>query len=106
MRLILHIGTPKTGTSAVQRFLCANRQRLAESDVHYATPHDSGQANAVANALGTGDSRAVNAFLIKQVKAARQCGAEHSSYLRREFLRKEHSRCDAATADRAERART
>ena len=76
MRLIFHIGTPKTGTSAVQRFLCANRQRLAESDVHYATPHGSGQANAVANALSTGDNRAVNAFLIKQVKAARQCGAD------------------------------
>jgi hypothetical protein len=76
MRLILHIGTPKTGTTAVQRFLCANRQRLAESDVHYATPHGSGQANDVANALGTGDSRAVNGFLVKQVKAARQCGAD------------------------------
>jgi hypothetical protein len=76
MRLILHIGTPKTGTTAVQRFLCANRQCLVESDVHYATPHGSVQANAVANALSTGDNRAVSAFLVKQVKSARQCGAD------------------------------
>lgn len=76
MRLIFHIGTPKTGTSAVQRFLCANRQRLAESDVHYATPHGSGQANDVANALRMDDRRTVRGFLVKQVKAARRCGAE------------------------------
>jgi hypothetical protein len=76
MRLIFHIGTPKTGTSAVQRFLCANRQRLAESGVHYATPHGSGQANAVANALSTGDSGTARAFLVNQAKAAHQCGAD------------------------------
>ena len=76
MRLIFHIGTPKTGTTAVQRFLCANRQLLAERGLHYAAPHGSEQANAVANALSTGDSRAVQRFLVKQVKTARQCGAD------------------------------
>jgi hypothetical protein len=77
MRLILHIGTPKTGTTAVQRFLYANRQPLDEFGFHYATsPHGSEQANAVANALSMGETRAVQAFLARHVNIARQRGAE------------------------------
>ena len=34
-KLILHIGTPKTGTTSLQQFLFKNRERLAEHDVHY-----------------------------------------------------------------------
>lgn len=76
MKLILHIGTPKTGTTAVQRFLYANRQPLAAYGFHYATPpHGSEHANAVANALSTGDSRAVQKFLARHVKSARRRGA-------------------------------
>lgn len=33
--LILHIGTTKTGTSALQQFFFENRDRLAERDVAY-----------------------------------------------------------------------
>jgi O-antigen/teichoic acid export membrane protein len=96
----------KTGTSAVQRFLCANRQRLAESDVHYAHASWFGAGECRRNALSTGDSRTVRAFLVKQVKNRTPVRCPHPSYLRREFLRKEHSRCDAAKADCAARART
>jgi hypothetical protein len=77
MKLILHIGTHKTGTTAVQRFLYANRRPLAACRFHYATPpHGLEHANAVANALNTGDSRAVHTFLAKHVKCARRRGAD------------------------------
>jgi hypothetical protein len=77
MKLILHIGTPKTGTTAVQRFVRANRQALAAYGLHYATPpHGLEHSNSIANALNTGDSRSVKTFLAKQVKCARRRGAE------------------------------
>lgn len=77
MKLILHIGTPKTGTTAVQRFLHANRQSLPDYGIHYATPPNShGHANSVANALSTGDDRAMQTFLAKHVKCARRRGAD------------------------------
>lgn len=37
MRCVLHIGTEKTGTTAVQSFLFLGRERLAELGVHVAT---------------------------------------------------------------------
>ncbi|RWO63338.1 hypothetical protein [Mesorhizobium sp.] len=41
MKLILHIGTQKTGTTALQQFLCANAKNLGEHGIHYATsPHE------------------------------------------------------------------
>ena len=76
MKLILHIGTPKTGTTAIQRFLYDNEPTLTNLGVHYALPpHNREHANAVANALGTGDSRAVQTFLARHVKSARRRGA-------------------------------
>jgi hypothetical protein len=77
MKLILHIGTPKTGTTAIQRFLHRNEYLLEEMGVHYALPpHDLEHSNAIANALVTGDNRAVQTFLTRQVKEARRRGAE------------------------------
>jgi hypothetical protein len=77
MKLILHIGTPKTGTTAVQRFLYANQQPLAECGFHYATPpHNLGHANSVANALSNDDSRAVQTFLARHVRSARRRRAD------------------------------
>jgi hypothetical protein len=77
MKLILHIGTPKTGTTAVQRFLHRNNRALTKYGLHYATPpHNLGHANSIANALYAGDDRVVQAFLGKHVKAARQRGAD------------------------------
>ena len=75
MRLILHIGTHKTGTTALQQFLHANRRPLAACGFHYATPRRGlRDANCVANALNVGDSRAVRAFLTKHVAVARRRG--------------------------------
>jgi hypothetical protein len=77
MKLILHIGTPKTGTTAVQRFLHRNQRALTEYGFYHATPpHNLGHANSIANALYASDDRAVQTFLARHVKSARQRGAD------------------------------
>jgi hypothetical protein len=76
MKLILHIGTPKTGTTALQQFLHANREALATRGFHYATPsHGLREASRVAAALNLGKSRAVHGFFAKHVDLARRRGA-------------------------------
>ena len=76
MKLILHIGTHKTGTTALQQFLHANREALAARGFHYATPpHGLQHSNLVANALNGGESRSVQAFLTKHADMARRHGA-------------------------------
>jgi hypothetical protein len=77
MKLILHIGTPKTGTTAVQHFLHRNQRVLRKFGIHYATPpHNLGHANSVANALNAEDSRAVHAFLANHVRRAHRNDAK------------------------------
>jgi len=57
MKVLLHIGQSKTGTSAIQAYLTLNRARLAEQGILYPTvkvgglPVDIGNHNAVADAL-------------------------------------------------------
>ena len=76
MRLILHIGTPKTGTTALQQFLHANREALATRGFHYATPsHGLREASRVAAALNLGESRAVHGFFARHEDLARRRGA-------------------------------
>ncbi|WP_028661343.1 hypothetical protein [Nocardioides insulae] len=41
-RVLLHVGTPKTGTSYLQDVLFRNRQRLADQGVHYPTERFDG----------------------------------------------------------------
>ena len=77
MKLILHIGTQKTGTTALQQFLYANREPLAACGFHYATPpHGLREANFVGNALNVGKCRVVNTFLTKHMELARRRGAD------------------------------
>jgi hypothetical protein len=76
MKLILHIGTHKTGTTALQQFLYANRERLAARGFYYATPpHGLQHSNLAANALIGGESRSVQAFFTKHTEMARRHGA-------------------------------
>jgi hypothetical protein len=77
MKLILHIGTHKTGTTALQQFLYANRARFRALQVHYATPpHGLQDANFVANALNVGKERVVQQFLATQTALAHRRGAQ------------------------------
>jgi hypothetical protein len=77
MKLILHIGTQKTGTTALQQFLYANREPLAACGFHYATPpHGLREANFVGNALNVGKCRVVNAFLTRHMELALRRGAD------------------------------
>jgi hypothetical protein len=75
MKLILHIGTHKTGTTALQRFLYANREPVAAHGFHYATPPRLEEANLIANALNVGKTRVVRDFLAKHLECACRCGA-------------------------------
>ena len=57
-RLIIHIGTHKTGTTSIQRTLFASRARLKERGIHYPDYSSIGHRNhyahiGVANALAT-----------------------------------------------------
>ncbi len=57
LRILLHIGQSKTGTSAIQAYLTLNRERLREAGVLYPTvtiggmPVDLGNHNWVADAI-------------------------------------------------------
>jgi hypothetical protein len=76
MKFLIHIGTHKTGTTALQQFLHANRKALAACGFHYATPsHGLQHSNFVANALNAGERRSVRAFLTKHTEIARRHGA-------------------------------
>ncbi|RWH84610.1 MAG: hypothetical protein EOQ86_02460 [Mesorhizobium sp.] len=50
MKLILHIGTNKTGTTALQQFLSINRKELGKHGIYYATPPDTHNFNSVVRA--------------------------------------------------------
>src|SRR3954451_6273317 len=76
MKLILHIGTQKTGTTALQQSLFANRESLAACGFHYATPpHGLKDANVVANALNVGENQIVREFLTTQTDLGYRRGA-------------------------------
>ena len=76
MKLILHIGTHKTGTTALQQFLHSNRGALTDLGIHYATPrHGLQDANVVANALNVGHIRSVRKFLSAHTRLAGQRNA-------------------------------
>lgn len=76
MKLILHIGTHKTGTSALQQFLYANRTPLAAAGFHYATPlHGLQEANVIEHALTVGQGDVVRTFFAKHLDLAERRGA-------------------------------
>jgi hypothetical protein len=110
MRLILHIGTHKTGTTALQQFLYANRESLVTRGLHYATSgHGLPEANAVANALNVGKNRIVENFFGRHVGIARRSGAHTILVSAENFyamtvldaMARRETRADAVKRDRA-----
>ena len=67
-RLILHAGTPKTGTSSLQRYLGAHRRELADAGWWYPEPSDTPEPKhqALNSLLRRGDADA----LVRYVEAA------------------------------------
>ena len=72
MKLVLHIGTHKTGSTALQQFLFANPDSLAEFRIHYAAPPSAIKANAVVHALCVDDQRWVRDFTLSHLELARR----------------------------------
>lgn len=76
MKLILHIGTHKTGTSALQKFLHINRNRLLEQEgIYYASRSGSKNANFLAKELVAGNYSMVRDFFADGLLKAEAAGA-------------------------------
>jgi hypothetical protein len=76
MKLILHIGTPKTGTTVLQEFLAMNSAPLAGYGVHYAAPPSLIMANSIANALNDGNEYLVRDFFDTHIERAHRKNAD------------------------------
>jgi hypothetical protein len=75
VKLVLHIGTHKTGSTALQQFLSANPALLAEVGIHYAVPRSAIKASAIVHALHVDDQRRINDFMMSHLELARRKGA-------------------------------
>jgi hypothetical protein len=75
MKLILHIGMHKTGSTALQQFFVANPTALAECGIHYAVPRSAIKASAIVHALHLDDRRRIHAFLMSHLERARRKAA-------------------------------
>lgn len=75
MRLILHIGTHKTGTSAVQECLYRNEGRLAERGIYYARRPRARALNQLAQLIATGREAQAQALIDSHVAKAKTAGA-------------------------------
>jgi hypothetical protein len=75
MKLVLHIGTHKTGSTALQRHLHVNHVLLGKFGIHYAAPNSALMSNAVADALAAGRVEVVREFFDRQVEMANRTGA-------------------------------
>jgi len=75
VKLILHIGTHKTGSTALQQFLVANAESLRAGSIHYAVPPSAIKASAVVHALNVNNQHAVRDFFRSHAALARRRGA-------------------------------
>jgi hypothetical protein len=98
MELVLHIGTHKTGTSALQRCLLQNEQILADKGIHYARMKRSKHSNGLARLVAKKDLVEAKAFVDRQVDKAKSIGAKtliitaESFYAMTMFFHKYHGR--------------
>jgi hypothetical protein len=76
MQLILHIGTHKTGTSALQSCLRRNEQVLAGKGVRYARLAPYKHSNVLAKFLAKKRIAEAKAFVDRQIDQARMLGAQ------------------------------
>ncbi|MDX8538545.1 hypothetical protein RFM23_13035 [Mesorhizobium abyssinicae] len=76
MRLILHIGTHKTGSTALQQFLCANGKGLGEHGMYYASPANEFHCNSLVNAPLVDGLERLRNFIPESMRKAKQIGAD------------------------------
>ena len=72
MKLILHIGTHKTGSTALQQFLAANPHSLSALGIHYAVPPTAIKASLLVHLLNTNDQRRIREFFMSHIASARR----------------------------------
>lgn len=74
MKVVLHLGTYKTGTSSIQRYLRANQVSLQEQKIFYPLPHESGlynQHSHIVSWLSTGNLELLDEYISCEIKNAR-----------------------------------
>jgi hypothetical protein len=76
VQLILHIGTHKTGTSALQLCLQRNEQLLVSRSIHCARMRPYKHANGLARLVAKGQLTEAKAFVDQQLEKASALGAE------------------------------
>ena len=75
MKLILHIGTHKTGSTALQQFLYRNPDSLAKVGIHYAVPPSAWKASFIVHLLRATDPRGIRDFFTSNIEHARRKNA-------------------------------
>ena len=75
VQLILHIGTHKTGTSAVQKCLYRNEEKLAARGIYYAHRARSPTLNQLAQLVAVGRKAHAQALVDSHLTKARAAGA-------------------------------
>jgi hypothetical protein len=75
VQLILHIGTHKTGTSALQECLRRNEKRLAYRGIHYARMVPYKNCNSLARTVAKNRGPEVEAFIRRNINKAKAMGA-------------------------------
>ncbi|RJT32727.1 hypothetical protein D3227_26480 [Mesorhizobium waimense] len=75
MRLILHIGTHKTGSTALQQFLSANAKGLSEYGICYASPVHEFNFNSIVSAFLLDGQEKFRYFLLENLRKAERNGA-------------------------------
>lgn len=75
MELILHIGTHKTGTSSLQKFLQINDRVLAENGFYYASRPNAKNSNYLAQLIASKQLKKAQTFLDYNVQRAKRSGA-------------------------------
>jgi hypothetical protein len=75
VQLILHIGTHKTGTSALQACLLRNERVLAQKGIHYARMAPYKNCNVLAKMVAKTPGAEVKAFVDRQREKANKIGA-------------------------------
>jgi len=86
MRLILHIGTEKTGTTSIQEFLIKNRDRLSQNRVYVPLSPTAGNGNHRWIPVIANDDDFVDAFILSQQFKSKKDRKEKISWYKDRFL--------------------